>query len=124
MKDERRKPLRFPRPWEVDERTYTSEEVRAAAAWLAEVLRTKGPQPAQQIYLLAEDCDITRTLLALAKKKLGITATDANARVNTTFKLWMWALPKNGLFEDDRVRDHRERDRVRDDDRDPPWDDD
>jgi hypothetical protein len=34
----------------------------------------------------------------------------------------MWALPKNGLFEDDRVRDHRERDR--DDDRDPPWDDD
>jgi hypothetical protein len=113
MKDERRKPLRFPRPWEVDERTYSQEEIRAAVSWLQDVLRKKGPQHAQQIYRLAEDCAISRTLLAIAKKKLGVLVTDANARMDTEFKLWVWALPKNGLFDD----------RVRDDDRDPPCDD-
>lgn len=103
------KPLRYPLPGEGQPREFTAEEIAAAATWLRHVL-SDGSVESVTLFQLAEEAGIYRSLLQLAKRKLGVVHHDANAqlRLPNARKLWLWSLPqrRDTLFDQE------------------PWDDD
>jgi hypothetical protein len=129
MRDDDRE---FPDPARVEMRAASSRDIEAAVRWLKKLLAS-GPMFQFEVSRRAEAAGIPGSLLAKARKVAGIKAENFNDQNElATWKCWFWSLPpkpkKRGLFDDrgrddDRGRGHRERDRVRDDDREPPWDD-
>lgn len=94
------KPLRFPRPGEQEPKEFSRAEIDAASEWLHDVL-IDGPLEAASLFALAEQCGVMRSLLQLAKQRLGVRHRNANERLPNARALWMWSLPprKDTLFD-------------------------